>query len=118
MEEFYIYKIKEEFLNLFNRYPKILSELSRKKLDDYQSKQYEVIFDNNQDVNQVIFDKLKNREDYTYYQNTHYLRNKITGAKSLIKVYPHCIYGYCSKDFCILVNIILQSSSNYVIINK
>ncbi|MBS5115859.1 MAG: sporulation inhibitor of replication protein SirA [Erysipelotrichaceae bacterium] len=118
MEEFYIYKVKDEFINLFKKYPRILEKLSRQRMDSYHFKQFEMIFDNHQEVNQFLYEEFNQREDYTYSKNIHYLRNKVTGARSLIKIYPHCIYGYCSKDFHILVNIILQSSSNYVIINR
>ncbi len=118
MEHFYIYKIKKEFTNIFQQYPVLIEQILNQNMNNFVQQQINLIFDSNEEVHHLIQNNFKDREDYHFFSNTHYLKNNITGATSIIQVRPHCIYGVCSKNFYALRNIILQSNENYVILEK
>lgn len=118
MEEYYVYKLNNEFLVYAYKYPKAIHLMARKDKDAFSKGQHQLVFQNHQEINQLIKDLFKERNDYTYWAGTHYIRNRITGASSLMKVYEHGIYLRCTTNFHIMKNIILQSDSNYVILDK
>ncbi len=118
MEEYYIYKVNNEFLVYAYKYPKAIHKMARRNHDLFSKGQHQLVFLDHQEIDSILKDFFKERNDYTYYLGTHYIRNRITGASSLMKVYDHGIYLRCSTKFHIMKNIILHCDSNYVILDK
>lgn len=118
MEEYYIYKINPNFLTFSLKYPKTIHFIARKEPSEFDDKQRNLIFQDHSELNEQLKKVFIQRNDYTYKKNTHYIRNKFTGAYSFVRIYDHAIYLKCSSNFHIMKNIILQCDSNYVILDK
>lgn len=118
MKEFYIYKLQDTYIEYAKLYPKTIHLLARISKNTFNELQKDLIFMEHMEINDLLAKMLTDRNDYTYKHLTHYIKNEITGASCLVKVFDHCIYARCSENFMIIPNIILQSDLNYVILDK
>ncbi len=118
MKDYYIYKLNEVFISYAKKYPQSIHQMARKNTLPFDKEQHQFIFLDHNEVNTLLKEVLNKRNDYICLNHTHYIRNQITGESCLLKVYDFGIYLRCSTKFDILKNIILQSDSNYVILDR
>lgn len=76
--------IKEQYIDLAQKYPSFLMAIYQNQDNMYKTKQVELIFSNMSDEKEKILHTIQSREDYSYYHGIHQLTNPITGEKMLM----------------------------------
>lgn len=118
MEEYYIYKLSPTFIPVAKQFPRVIHYMAHIKKEGFAMQQYNLAFCPHEELDLLLKNHFNHRKDYTYKKNIHYLRNQLTGDSSLVVIHERCIYVKYTRKFDIMLNIILQSDSKYVILNR
>lgn len=113
--QYVIYKIKNEYLELFDTYPCLKNIFNYSNSEFYQ-KQIQEVSENMMDFNKYIYQRLYQRNDYFKINNTHFIINKITKEKTRCIVNQNNVTIVSRNQNSVFLNIMYEYSKDYVII--
>ena len=108
--------IKEQYIDLAQKYPSFLMAIYQNQDNMYKTKQVELIFSNMSDEKEKIIHAIQSREDYSYYHGIHQLTNSITGEKMLMTMNEFDLNIEEKGERHDLFNIISSFSKNFYMI--
>lgn len=119
MSTFYIYKLNSSLQQLFRQYPGIKQEvLSLEPKNPFFTKQIEILFESNDNINEYLYEHFKDRSDYKRDKNIHKIHNILTNETIICKVNDYSIEINASKKRNIFYDILYQYSKRYVIMDE
>lgn len=119
MSRFYIYKLNTSLQQMFKQYPNIKQKiLSLEPINPYFTNQIETIFENNENINEYLYDYFKGRSDYQRENNLHTIHNQLTKEIVTCKVNDFSIEVHAREKSNIFYDILYQYSKRYVIIGE
>ena len=105
--------IKEEFIDLFELYRMIGSNLPLEPKDLYESKQIELLIEPIKNVLNEFQYYLDSREDYKYEVNHYYIKNRFTDESIEILVYQYYINVNESDNHHSVYDFLKELSKNF-----
>ncbi len=119
MRTYYIYKINNPLKQLFKQYPNVQRKLLMLQPSNrYFSSQMEALFDDNENINEYLYERFKERNDYHRKANHHIISNQLTKEVLTCTVYDYSIEINAPKKENIFYDILYQYSKDYVIIDR
>lgn len=115
--QYILYKIKDEYKELFNTYP-CLKCLFNHANSEFYLKQIQEVTDDMVEFNKYIYQQLYKRNDYFKINNTHFIINKITKDKTRCIVNQNNVTIISRNQNNVFLNIMYEYSKDYVIINQ
>lgn len=119
MNTYYIYKLNDIAVRLLEQYSNIKKRfLTLEAKNQFFTNQIATLFQSNDEINDYIFDKLKDRSDYKREFNVHTIFNQLTKEYVICKVNDYNIEITANQKENIFFDILYQKSKKYVIIDE
>lgn len=113
-----LYLPKDEFCDVFNVFDSCKKSLcSINPINPFFTSQIELVFNNTNEIDELLYCKLCARFDYKKIKNKHIIENKISDEIYSCVVNEYAIYLESSSNFNAFEEILYQINKNHVIID-
>lgn len=116
MRTYQVVCLTDQFQEIVNYYPSIVSSLYIPQSDLYGSKQVENLFLPIQKYKKRFLEIIQERDDYSYYHGQHILHNSITDENIKIFIHEYDIEVVENEGKHIIFNILREISKNFYMI--
>lgn len=117
MNKYKIVYVKDNYIDFINDYPNIIKSLLIEEKSMFDSKQLNLIFDNNEKAKDYFKRDLFLREDYYYFHGIHKLENSITNKNITFIMNQYDIEVHDCSDNYIIFEYLKSYSSNFFMFN-